>query len=95
MFCEPWPLRRRDKSSWKVTSSVQCSLFSIPRWPRPASAAHGRGACAGGNVVARVEAAAILEFCLGMDLDDGAGVSEAEFSGKPAVAIDPVDLAHD
>ena len=37
MLCAPWPLRRRDKSSWKVTSSVQCSLFSIPQWPRPAS----------------------------------------------------------
>ncbi len=55
-------------------------------WPR---------ACAGGNGVARVEAAAILEFCPRIDLDDGAGVAEAQFSGKPAVAIEPVDLAHE
>src|SRR5208282_5482917 len=34
MFCAPWPLRTRDRSSWKVTSSVQCSVFSIAQWPR-------------------------------------------------------------
>ena len=36
MFCAPWPLRTRDRSSWKVTSSVQCSVFSMPQWPRMA-----------------------------------------------------------
>src|SRR5208337_3152767 len=34
MFWAPWPLHTREKSSWKVTSSVQCSVFSIPQWPR-------------------------------------------------------------
>ena len=41
MFCAPWPLRTRDRSSWKVTSSVQCSVFSMlhrliaPLWIAP------------------------------------------------------------
>ena len=34
MFCAPWPLRTCDRPSWKVTSSVQCSVFSIVQWPR-------------------------------------------------------------
>ena len=31
MFLAPWPTRRRDKSSPKVTLRTQCSLFSWDR----------------------------------------------------------------
>src|SRR5208283_1273543 len=34
MFCAPWPLRTRDRPSSKVTSSVQCRVFSIAQRPR-------------------------------------------------------------
>ena len=30
----PFPFRRREASSAKITSSTQCKLFSMPQWPR-------------------------------------------------------------
>jgi hypothetical protein len=37
-FCGPKPVRSRARSSWKTTSSTQCSRFSMPQWPRTARA---------------------------------------------------------
>ena len=34
MFCGPLPVRRRDKSSRKMTSRTQCKRFSICQWLR-------------------------------------------------------------
>ena len=53
----------------------------------------GGGETAGGNVVARVEPGAILQFGPRFDPDDGARVDEADFAGKAPVAVEPVDLA--
>lgn len=36
MFCGPAPERSRLRSSWKTTSSIQCSRFSTCQWHRTA-----------------------------------------------------------
>lgn len=46
----------------------------------------------GGDVVARVEAAALLEFGLPLDLDHGGNTGQTEFAGEAAVAVQPIDL---
>src|SRR5262245_45561882 len=38
MFAAAWPVRTRHASSLKLTSSCQCSSFSMLQWPRTASA---------------------------------------------------------
>src|SRR5271165_4460152 len=95
IFCAPLPLRTRDRSSWKVTSSVQCQ--SILDAPVAADAARefGCGAGAGRDVVAGVEAGAILHLGPRFDFDDGARVDEADLAGKAPVAVEPIDLPQD
>jgi len=61
-------------------------------------AAHGVGGGLGGegrggDVVSRVEAAAILELGARGDLDDGGDAGEAELAGEAPVAAEPIDLS--
>ena len=55
----------------------------------------GRGARAGGDVIAGVEPGAVLQLGPRFDFDDGARVAKPDLAGKAPVAVEPVDLAHD
>src|SRR5208282_5040512 len=91
MFCAPWPLRTRDRSSWKVTSSVQQRVLDSPVTADGVSE-RGRGTSAGSDVVANVDPGAILQLGPRFDPDNGARVDEADFAGKAPVAVEPIDL---
>src|SRR5271165_3323106 len=78
MFFAPWPLRTRDRSSWKVTSSVQCSVFSMPPVAADGLCELGRATSAGCDVIASVEPGAVLQLGRRFDPDDRARVDEAD-----------------
>src|SRR5208282_2037809 len=93
MFCAPWPLRTRDRSSWKVTSSVQCRVFYSPV-AADVLCEPGHGTSAGCDVIANVEPGAILQLGPRFDPDDRARVDEADFTGKAPVAVVLNELPH-
>src|SRR3954468_12761327 len=93
MFSAPWPLRRRERSSRKPTSSTQCRLFSTRQWPRTAAAQ--RAAVSGTDVEAPLTGAAVTMLDPRLDHGHGCDLGKAALARKAAFARHPVDLVRD
>src|SRR5271166_2267066 len=94
IFCAPLPSHARQVL---LEGHVERPVQSILDAPVAADAARefGCGAGAGRDVVAGVEAGAILHLGPRFDFDDGARVDEADLAGKAPVAVEPIDLPQD
>src|SRR3546814_3195316 len=77
-------------SDW---SSDVCSS-DLPVSAHGACGVFGGEAC-GGDVVAGIEAAAVLQFGARGDAHDGGGTGQAQFAGEAARAGEPIGLARD
>ena len=78
-----------------VEDHVQCPMqliFYAPMAPDRLGGVFGRD-FGRRDVVARIEAAAILELGSALDFDDGGDARQAQFPGKAPLPAEPVDLA--
>ena len=95
MLRAPWPLRRREWSSAKVTSRTQVAAGArSPSGRDRGGGVHG-GESAGGDEVAGLGAQDPLRLDPGLGADEAGGARQTQLARETAVAIEPVGVAED